>query len=220
MSTILLKAFAAAAAVLIAVGTAAGAGDGGRGFGDGKSQRPEDLALLAGPSWWYDWGLEPSGAAPAAGGSGQEFVAMAWGKAPDGVPLELALQRWAPHPTTKHLLGFNEPNLRSQSNLSAAEACKLWPVMVAAAKSHGLKLGSPAANHCTPGGTGTQDPNCYMNSTSWFDLFFSLCGADTVDFVTTHKYGCNASSTIECVPLAAPLRAAVPATAAAAAITA
>ena len=69
---------------------------------------------------------------------------------------------WTAHSSTTHLLGFNEPNLRHQSNLTAKQACKLWPTVTAAARKHGLKLGSPAANHCKPGGGGLQDTNCFQ----------------------------------------------------------
>jgi len=87
----------------------------GRGFGDGKTALPEDPLLLSGPSWWYGWGLSPS----INTSFPQEFVAMAWGARHKGVPLERYLAAWTPHPSTKHLLGFNEPNLRHQSHLSA-----------------------------------------------------------------------------------------------------
>jgi len=115
---------------------------------------------------------------------------MAWGA---GSIAELG--GWVPHPTTKVLLGFNEPNLRHQSNLSAQEACSHWPALLKATRRHGLRLGSPAANHCSP------TDNCFMSPTDWFDAFFALpgCGVDTVDFIATHKYGSNASDAIEYV---------------------
>ena len=87
----------------------------GRGFGDGKSALPEDPLLLSGASWWYGWGLSPS----INSSFPQEFVAMAWGAKHKGVPLQRYLAEWTPHHSTKHLLGFNEPNLRHQSNLTA-----------------------------------------------------------------------------------------------------
>ena len=160
----------------------------GRGVGDGKSQRPEDMQLLSGLGWWYDWGLSPEPSSSTTG-SGQEFVAMAWGAHHKGEPLKGYLSDWTPHQSTKHLLGFNEPNLRHQSNLSATAACALWPLVVAASKQHGLSLGSPAANHCTPGGSGSQDSNCFQAPFDWFDAFFAQpgCGTDTVDFIATHK---------------------------------
>ena len=98
----------------------------GRGFGDGKTALPEDPLLLSGPSWWYGWGLSPS----INTSFPQEFVAMAWGAHHKGVPLERYLAAWTPHPSTKHLLGFNEPNLRHQSNLTAPCAPCLPPPTV------------------------------------------------------------------------------------------
>ena len=116
---------------------------------------------------------------------------MVWGaKAVD------ELSSWSPSEGSSVLLGFNEPNLRKQSNLSAAEACLLWPTLQAAAKQRGFKLGSPAANHCVPGGSGQQDTNCYQGHFEWFDGFFNCTTPDTVDFIATHKYGCNATDTL------------------------
>ena len=172
----------------------------GRGFGDGKSQEPIDTSLLSSSSWWYSWGLNPIivDNTSKAMNFTQEFVAMVWGrkKMPD-------LEDWTPHPSTKHLLGFYEPNLHSQSNFTPAAACELWPAVVAAAKKHDMKVGSPAANHCTPGGAGRQDTNCFQTPTDWFDAFFALdgCGVETVDFIATHKYGCNSTSTMEYVEM-------------------
>jgi len=187
-----LLLLAAVAAVVAAGEAAAGAKFGGRGYGDGRNTKAEDARLLGGTSWWYSWGLNPP-AGDAGGTFDQEFVAMAWGaKQAD------AIASWVPHSSTKHLLGFNEPNLRHQSNLTAAQACAKWPLLRAAATKHGMALGSPAANHCKPGGNGSQDPNCFQVPTEWFDEFFALpgCGLDTIDFLTTHKYGCNATDTM------------------------
>ena len=116
----------------------------GRGFGDGVQRgKREDLQLLSGLSWWYNWGLSPG---PIFGDEfGQEFVAMVWGS---GVVPEL--ESWSPHPSTTALLGFNEPNLYTQANLTAAAACALWQPVLTAAKKHKLHVGSPAANHCKP----------------------------------------------------------------------
>ena len=164
----------------------------GRGVGDGKSQRlgphGSDMQLLSGLGWWYNWGLSPDPSTSTTGPT-QEFVAMAWGGQHKHVPLKKYLEDWTPHSSTKHLLGFNEPNLRHQSNLSAAAACALWPEVMSAAKQHGMSLGSPAANHCTPGGSGSQDSNCFLGPEDWFDAFFAQpgCGTDTVDFIATHK---------------------------------
>eukprot|EP01043_Picozoa_sp_COSAG02_P081999 COSAG02_NODE_20324_length_837_cov_1.166667_1_plen_63_part_10 len=50
------------------------------------------------------------------------------------------LEHWSPHPSTKVLLGFNEPNLYTQANLTATAACDLWQPVLAAAKKHGLQV--------------------------------------------------------------------------------
>lgn len=62
----------------------------GRGVGDGKSQLAEDMKLLGGVSWWYDWGLVPAAGTTSPG---QEFVAMAWGAQHKGEPLKQCLLR-------------------------------------------------------------------------------------------------------------------------------
>ena len=73
------------------------------------------------------------------------------------------------------LLGFNEPDLASQSNMSVAQALALWPRLMAT----GMSLGSPAvaSGAATPGG--------------WLDQF--MAGAKArgyrVDFITVHWYG-------------------------------
>ena len=36
--------------------------------------------------------------------------------------------------------------------MTAEQACALWPPVLAAARRHGLSVGSPSANHCAPGG--------------------------------------------------------------------
>ncbi|MGH3248640.1 MAG: glycosyl hydrolase, partial [Trebonia sp.] len=73
------------------------------------------------------------------------------------------------------LLGFNEPDLGSQSNMSVSQALSLWPKLMAT----GMTLGSPAvaSGAATPGG--------------WLDQF--MTGAEArgyrVDFITVHWYG-------------------------------
>jgi hypothetical protein len=75
------------------------------------------------------------------------------------------------------LLGFNEPDLASQSNMSVQQALSLWPKLMAT----GMTLGSPAvaANAATPG--------------SWLDQFMQGVQAHgyRVNFITVHWYGGN-----------------------------
>jgi hypothetical protein len=75
----------------------------------------------------------------------------------------------------RYLLGFNEPDLSSQSNMSVNQALDLWPQLEAT----GQTLGSPAvaSGAATPGG--------------WLDQFMSgaKTGGYRVDFIALHWYG-------------------------------
>jgi RNA polymerase sigma factor (sigma-70 family) len=125
-------------------------------------------ALAAsGASWYYNWGATPNGiTAPAS----VRYVPMIWGAA--NVTSATLSQVSQEGPV---LLGFNEPDLGSQANMSVAQALDLWPQLMAT----GLTLGSPAvaSGAATPGG--------------WLDQF--MAGAKArgyrVDFITVHWYG-------------------------------
>jgi Glycosyl hydrolase catalytic core len=75
------------------------------------------------------------------------------------------------------LLGFNEPDMSGQANMTTAQALSLWPQLMAT----GLKLGSPAVatGGATPGG--------------WLDQFMSGAAARgyRVNFITLHWYGAD-----------------------------
>lgn len=72
---------------------------------------------------------------------------------------------------TKHLLGFNEPDVKAQANMSVDQAISLWPKLQAT----GLRLGSPAT--ASPG-------------SAWLADFMAKARNKglRVDFVTTHIY--------------------------------
>ena len=125
-------------------------------------------ALAAsGASWYYTWNTQHSGITTPSAGS---FVPMIWG-AKSVTDSSLAQARsYGPY-----LLGFNEPDMAQQSNMTVEQALQLWPKLMAAGKI----LGSPAVAYGgdTAGG--------------WLDRFMS--GAKTkgyrVDFITLHWYG-------------------------------
>jgi RNA polymerase sigma factor (sigma-70 family) len=121
----------------------------------------------SGASWYYNWGAAPNGIAAPAGVS---YVPMIWGAASvTAATLTQASQEG------HVLLGFNEPDLASQSNMSVAQALTLWPKLMAT----GMSLGSPAvaSGAATPGG--------------WLDQFMAGARARgyRVDFITVHWYG-------------------------------
>ena len=125
-------------------------------------------ALAAsGASWYYTWSTQHSGITTPSSGS---FVPMIWG-AKSVTDSSLAQARsYGPY-----LLGFNEPDMAQQSNMTVDQALELWPKLMAAGKI----LGSPAVAYGgdTAGG--------------WLDRFMS--GAEAkgyrVDFITLHWYG-------------------------------
>lgn len=79
------------------------------------------------------------------------------------------------------LLGFNEPEIPDQANLSVEDAVRLWREAVLPAKNKfGLKLGSPGmssdVSRCKP----------------WLSSFLSqLNGQDGIDFLVVHWYGAS-----------------------------
>jgi len=165
-----------------------------RGIGEfasssGNAAMAGDMSLLSGLSWYYDWKLDPLEAFEKDTVS-QEFVPMVWGKSSIST-----LNSFTPLHDATAILGFNEPNMASQSNLTPAEACYYWPNVTSFAARHNLRVGSPAANSCNVGTVCTKTP------IDWFDEFFALpgCGSDTVDFIATHKYGCNDTALLEYV---------------------
>jgi RNA polymerase sigma factor (sigma-70 family) len=84
----------------------------------------------SGASWYYTWSPTPG----VAGPPGVQFVPMIWGSA--NVTASTLSQVKQEGPV---LLGFNEPDMSSQSNLTPAQALSLWPQLMAT----GMQLGSP-----------------------------------------------------------------------------
>jgi hypothetical protein len=100
------------------------------------------------------------------------FVPMIWGS---GSVTSSALAQAKSSTSCGCLLGFNEPDSGSQSNLTPSQALTLWPQLM----NTGLELGSPSVvnNAENPGG--------------WLDQF--MTGASQrgyrVNFITLHWYG-------------------------------
>lgn len=130
---------------------------------DGVTRALSDV----GAGWFYNWATTKEDVRPPAG---VEYVPMIWG-AKTVTPENLAAVRG--QGTT--LLGFNEPDLAEQSNLSVEQALDLWPRLQAT----GMRLGSPAVAH-----SGDQ-------AGGWLDRF--MAGARErglrVDFIALHWYG-------------------------------
>lgn len=135
----------------------------GAWYFNGASQALAD----SGASWYYTWSYNHSGISTPAGA---QFVPMIWGAA-DVTSADLSQAEQYGNV----LLGFNEPDNSSQSNMTVAQALNLWPRLMAT----GMTLGSPAValNAATPG--------------SWLDQFMSGVKARgyRVNFIAVHWYG-------------------------------
>ena len=120
-------------------------------------------------NWYYNWGTN-NDSMPA----NAEFVPMIWD---ENVVTAANLAKVKTEGRT--LLGFNEPDLAGQAEMTVEQALDLWPQLQAT----GMRLGSPAVafGGDTPGG--------------WLDRF--MTGARQrnlrVDFITLHWYGSDFS---------------------------
>jgi hypothetical protein len=81
------------------------------------------------------------------------------------------VMRQLPETRAYNLLGFNEPDHPHQSNMSVAEAIRLWPHL----QSTGLRLGSPGTTNATG---------------PWLEQFMTRVwrAGLRVDFITVHRY--------------------------------
>jgi len=124
-----------------------------------------------GAGWYYNWAPNNN---DMPGPAGVEFVPMIWGKA-NVTTATLAEAK----SEGKVLLGFNEPDMGGQANMSVEDALAAWPKLAAT----GMRLGSPAVAY------GGDTP------LGWLDRFMS--GAKDkglrVDFITVHWYGSDFS---------------------------
>ena len=118
-------------------------------------------------SWYYTWSPRHDGVTTP---KGAQFVPMIWGEKDVNDSALAAAKSAGPY-----LLGFNEPDMGGQANMSVEQALDLWPRLMAT----GSELGSPAVAF---GGA---------DQGGWLDRFMS--GARSrghrVDFVTLHWYG-------------------------------
>jgi Glycosyl hydrolase catalytic core len=134
---------------------------------DGSSRALGDVRA----SWFYNWSPQRG----AVSAPGVEFVPMIWGKASVNAGTISTAKAQG-----RVLLGFNEPDLAGQSNLTVTQALDLWPQLMAT----GMRLGSPAPAFGADRADG------------WFDRFMSGVKARgyRVDFIALHWYGSDFGS--------------------------
>lgn len=141
----------------------------------------EDLPLLTDAiSWDYNWGNDQNAlAATWMDEEGVEYCPMCWNNNYNADKIRAYV---AAHPKTKYLLGYNEPNLTDQANMTPAQAAARWNEVVVLAKELKLKLVSPAMNYGTLAG--------YSDPVKWLDEFFAQpnVSIDDIDAISIHCY--------------------------------
>jgi hypothetical protein len=132
-------------------------------------------------SWYYNWMQNEN--EPCNDGTGGEFVPMLWGhtgaeQSASGISSAIATMVSRGYDT---VLGFNEPDNPTQSNISVANAIALWP-----------SFDNPAIRVGSPGTAANANPG-----QAWFTGFMNELNARSelrADFLAIHWYGWNAGS--------------------------
>jgi len=134
-------------------------------WASGEKKHPLDPRAIdeLGCGWFYNWRPHPK---PGEEKIAAEFVPMVWDD--KDVTDEVLAQVKAGGYST--LLGFNEPDIKGQANLSVARAIELWPKLM----ETGLRLGSPGTTQ----------------GAKWLDEFMEECERRDyrVDFICLHWY--------------------------------
>jgi hypothetical protein len=128
-----------------------------------------------GAGWYYDWASNNN---DVPGPAGVQFIPQIWGKA--NVTTATLAEAKSEGKAANTLLGFNEPDMSGQANMSVADALAAWPKL----EGTGMRLGSPAVAY---GGDTTG---------GWLDQFMTGAKAKglRVDFITLHWYGSDFSA--------------------------
>lgn len=92
-----------------------------------------------GANWLYNWNIEPPKILPA----GVAFTPLVYRVSADLDEQLARVKSLAAANACRELLGFNEPDAKSQGNTSVEAALDAWPKLEAT----GLRLGSPATVH-------------------------------------------------------------------------
>ena len=122
--------------------------------------------------WCYNWDSQPGGEIP----SNFNFVPMLWSTNQYHLPNWESNTKEAISNGATHILGFNEPDLGAQANMSPQEAANAWDNMEKFAGQ--VKIGSPAV--CNGGGD---------TGLNWLQKFIDACSSCTIDFLAIHWYG-------------------------------
>jgi len=122
-------------------------------------------------SWAYNWGSSPDGTLP----SGVQYIPMMWSPSNGGTTWNAAATS-AIASGSDTLLGFNEPDLGAQANLSVDAAVKGWNSLMEPFKCK-ARLAAPAV---TNGGA--------PMGLTYLKSFLAACSGCTIDVVPIHWY--------------------------------
>ncbi|KXG50940.1 Glycoside hydrolase, superfamily [Penicillium griseofulvum] len=128
-------------------------------------------------SWAYNWAGSLSGLLP----QNVEFVPMLWGPKMFGgwvTAIETALSSGS-----TYILGFNEPDMPSQANMSPSDAANYYMTYITP-WSGKAKLISPAVTSSTQAGFGLD----------WFESFIGSCSGCGISGLAVHWYGDDADN--------------------------
>jgi len=162
-----------------------------RGIAFGYHSESDLKAISEGISWWYNWAVTPDTQVKSVYENyDMDFVPMLWNDRSDTAQVRAFLKT---HPNVKYILGFNEPNFKTQANMTPAKAAANWPRIEELADEFGLKIVAPAVNYCDqcvdiPGTTNDSNPFAYL------DAFFAECTNCRVDYIAVHNYMCYTSA--------------------------
>ncbi|KAJ1308060.1 hypothetical protein OPQ81_002126 [Rhizoctonia solani] len=151
----------------------------GLGWGGGGDISQFEVGKV---SWYYTWSPNSWVQPPP----NLEYVPMLWGWKDVSTFSKAVTSASVASNGWTHILGMNEPQEPSQSNMSPADAAKMWKTYLEPLKagSPQLRLGSPA-------------PSSRPNGIQWLYDFLGNCnGGCTVDFIALHYYDVNASDFI------------------------
>ncbi|PYI05157.1 hypothetical protein BO78DRAFT_470748 [Aspergillus sclerotiicarbonarius CBS 121057] len=123
-------------------------------------------------SWSYNWAQEADGDMP----SGVKFVPMLWGTG--SVSTWTSAVEKALSGGSTHILGFNEPDMTSQADMSASSAATLYKKYITPYGDRATLI-SPAVTSSENSGQGL----------SWFKSFMAECTSCNVSALAVHWYG-------------------------------
>ncbi|PYH87755.1 hypothetical protein BO71DRAFT_404393 [Aspergillus ellipticus CBS 707.79] len=123
-------------------------------------------------SWSYNWADSVDGDMP----TGVKYVPMMWGTS--SVSGWTSAVKTALSKGSTHILGFNEPDMSSQADMSASSAASLYKEYITPYGDRATLI-SPAVTSSTTSGQGLD----------WFKSFMDDCSSCNVSALAVHWYG-------------------------------